>query len=75
MNEQDVIITTPSTSIVEPLLNKIPIISIDKISNMNGIHSYYEDMLRPFKDNTIMPNSFDDIIKLIKRDDLKNPEI
>ena len=75
MNEQDVIITTPSTSIVEPLLNKIPIISIDKISNMNGIHSYYEDMLRPFKDNTIMPNSLDDIIKLIKRDDLKNPEI
>ena len=42
---------------------------------MNGIHSYYEDMLRPFKDNTIMPNSLDDIIKLIKRDDLKNPEI
>ena len=60
MNEQDAIITTPSTSMVEPLLNKIPIISIHKISDTNGLHAYYEGMLKPFRNNAIIfPNSHD----------------
>ena len=75
MNEQDVIITTPSTSMVEPLLNKIPIISIHKISNSSGIHSYYEDMLKPFVENVIKPSNFEEIIELLKKDHIKNPEI
>ena len=33
MNEQDLIISTPSTSMVEPLLNKNPLVSIHKILN------------------------------------------
>ena len=41
----DKIVTTPSTSMVEPLLNQIPIISIHKIMGGSTMHTYYEDML------------------------------
>ena len=74
MNEQDVIITTPSTSMVEPLLNQIPIISIHKISDTSGLHAYYEDMLRPFRDNAIIPNNFEEIIELLNKNEIKNPD-
>ena len=75
MNEQDAIITTPSTSMVEPLLNKIPIISIHKISDTNGLHAYYEDMLKPFRNNAIIPNSLEEIIELLNKDEIKNPDL
>ena len=75
MNEQDLIISTPSTSMVEPLLNKIPLVSIHKILNASGIHNYYEDMLRPFRDNAIIPNNFEEIIDLLNSNEIKNPDL
>ena len=74
MNEQDLIISTPSTSMVG-LLNKIPLVSIHKILNASGIHNYYEDMLRPFRDNAIIPNNFEEIIDLLNSNEIKNPDL
>ena len=57
------------------MLNKIPLVSIHKILNASGIHNYYEDMLRPFRDNAIIPNNFEEIIDLLNSNEIKNPDL
>lgn len=71
MNKQDFIITTPSTSVVEPLIQKIPIISIHKICNESGLHQYYEETLKPFIDNLVAPNDINELMNMIKSENIK----
>ena len=74
MNYQNIIIATPSTSIVEPLINNIPLISVHKITNSTGIHDYFENMLQPFIENIETPGNVDEVIKILKDDNFKNNE-
>ena len=44
------------------LKSNFPGVSIDKISNSNGIHSYFEDMLKPFASNVLQPNNLNELM-------------
>ena len=60
----DKIITTPSTSMIEPILFNIPVICIDQITGFTT-HKYYEEMLNGFLNATIRPKSEENYFKLL----------
>ena len=74
MHENDKIICTPSTSIVEPIINNIPLISVHKLVNGVTLREYVEKMIDPFLSVVNSPETFDDLKKLINTKDLKNLE-
>lgn len=74
MYENDKIICTPSTSIVEPIINDIPLISIHKIVKGTSLRAYVEKMLNPFLTKINSPGNFDELKQLINKKDLKNLE-
>ena len=60
----DKIITTPSTSMIEPILYNIPVICIDQITGFTT-HKYYEEMLDGFLNATIRPRSEEALFQAI----------
>lgn len=72
MYENDTIVCTPSTSIVEPIINDIPLISIHKMVKGTSLREYVEKMLNPFLTKINSPDNLSELKKLINTDDLKN---
>ncbi len=68
----DKIITTPSTSMIEPILFNIPVICIDQITGFTT-HKYYEEMLNGFLNATIRPKSEEELFQVIVNDLNKIP--
>lgn len=71
----DKIVTTPSTSMVEPLLNQIPIISIHKIMGGSTMHTYYEDMLDGLLESVETPKNENELILSVKKKFTKTSEV
>ena len=71
----DKIVTTPSTSMVEPLLNQIPIISIHKIMGGSTMHTFYEDMLDGLLESVETPKNENELILLVKQKFTKTSEV
>lgn len=71
MYRQNKIICTPSTSIVEPLLNDIPLISVHKIVKSTTLRAYVEDMIYPFLTKVYSPENLISLINLIMEPKLK----
>ena len=68
MFRQEKIICTPSTSIVEVILNDIPIISIHKMIKESSLKIYVEEMLMPFLTKVNAPENFEELVKMLNVD-------
>ena len=67
MFKQDKLICTPSTSIIEPIICKIPIISIHNIVQGTTLRSYIEHMLDSFLTMVDAPSNIKDLIDIVKQ--------
>ena len=74
MYRQNKIICTPSTSIVEPILNNIPLISVHKIVKSTTLRAYVEDMIDPFLTKVYKPENIKNLLDLIKAPNVENLE-